>query len=91
MSKYAKKFLPTETLKLLYRGLIEPYQRFNCSVKGNCGVNTLRILDKLQNRSVRIITNSPYDAPSEPLQKSLGLPSVNDMIYQEPASMVYKL
>ena len=39
---------------------------------------------------MRIITNSPYDAPAEPLLKSLGLPSVNNMIYQESASMVYK-
>ena len=34
MIKYAKKFLPTETLKLLYRGLIEPHLRFCCSVWG---------------------------------------------------------
>ena len=34
MIKFAKKFLPTETLKLLYRGLIEPHLRFCCSVWG---------------------------------------------------------
>ena len=90
MIKYAKKFLPTETLKLLYRGLIEPHLRFCCSVWGSCGASTRKILERLQNRSVRIITNSPYDAPAEPLLKSLGLPSVNNMIYQESASMVYK-
>ena len=39
---------------------------------------------------MRIITNSPYDAPAEPLLKSLGLPSVNDMTYQESASTVCK-
>ena len=88
--KYAKKLLPNETLKLLYRGLVEPHLRFCYSVWGNCGVNTLRILERLQNRSVRIITNSPYDAPAEPLLKSLGLPSVKEMVRQESASMVYK-
>ena len=56
----------------------------------NCGVSTRKILEELQDRSVRIITNSPYDAPAEPLLKCLGWPSVNDMIYQESASMVYK-
>ena len=91
MIKYAKKFLPTDKLKLLYRGLIEPHLRFCCSVWGGCGASTRKILERLQNRSVRIITNSPYDAPAEPLLKSLGLPSVNNMIYQESASMVIKL
>ena len=90
MIKYAKTFLPTETLKLLYRGLIEPQLRFCCSVWVNCGVSTRKILEGLHDRSVRLITNSPYDAPAEPLLRSLGLPSVNDKIYQEPASMVYK-
>ena len=90
MTKYARKFLPTETLKLLYRGLIEPHLKLCCSDWGNCGMNTSNILERLQNRSVRIVTNSPYDAPTEPRLKILGLASVNDMIYQESASMVYK-
>ena len=59
------------------------------SVWGHCGVSTRKILERPQNRSVRIIRNSPYDAPAEPL-KILGLPSVNNIIYQESASMVYK-
>ena len=48
MIKYSKKFLPTETLKWLYRGMIEPHLRFYCSVWANCGVNTRRILERLQ-------------------------------------------
>ena len=90
MIKYDIKFLPTETLNLIHCGMIETYLRFCCSVWGNCGVSTRRILERLQNRSVRIITNSPYDAPAEPLLKSLGLPSINEMVHQESASMVYK-
>ena len=90
MIKYAKKILPPETLKLLYRGLIEPHIRFCCSVWGNCGVSTIKILERLQNRSVRIIANSSYDAPAEPLLKTLGLPSIKEMVHQESASMVYK-
>ena len=56
----------------------------------NCGVSTRRILKRLQNRSMRIITNSPYDASAEALLKSLGLPSINEMVHQESASTVYK-
>ena len=32
--KYAEKFLPKETLKLLYRRLVEPHLRFCCSTVG---------------------------------------------------------
>ena len=75
---------------LLYRGLIEPHMRFCCSVWGSCEVSTLRVLERLQNRSVRIITDSPFDAPAEPLLKSLRLPSINEMLHQESTSMIYK-
>ena len=87
MIKYAKKIPPPGPLKLLYRGLIEPDLRFCCSVWGNCGVSTIKILERLQNRSVRIITNSPYDAPAEPVLKTLRLPSAKEMVHQESASM----
>ena len=67
MINYAKKVLPTDTLKLLYRRLIEPHLRFCYSIWGNGGVSTRKILERLQNRAVRIITNSLYGAPAEPL------------------------
>ena len=56
MIKCAKKFLRIDTLNLLYPGMIEPHLRFCCSVWGSCGVTTRRILEGLQNRSVRITT-----------------------------------
>ena len=90
MIQYTKRFLPTETLKLLYCRLIEPHLRFCSSIWGNCGVSTHRSLERLQNTSVHITTNSPYDAPAEFLLKSRGLPSINEMVHQESASMVYK-
>ena len=44
MIKYVKKFLPIDTLKLLYRGMIEQHLRFCCSALGNCRVSAHRIL-----------------------------------------------
>ena len=35
--KYATKFLPRETLRMLYLGLVEPHFRYCCSVWGSCG------------------------------------------------------
>ena len=90
MITYAKIFPPIDTLNLLYRGMIEPPLRFCCSVWGSCGANTRRILERLQNRSVRMITDSAYDAPAEPFLKSLGLLSIKEMVLEESTNMVFK-
>ena len=49
-----------------------------------------RILEKLQNRAKRNITDCPYDVSAKPLLRHLILPSVAEVIHQESASMVYK-
>ena len=90
MLRYTKKFIPKHTLKMLYQGLVEPHFRFCCSVWGTCGVTTRCILEKLQNRVIRIMTDSPYDAPAQPLLRELRLPSIAEMIRQESTSMDYK-
>ena len=91
MSRYTKKFIPKHTLKRLCQGLVEPHFRFCCSVWGTCGVAFRCTLEKLQNRVIRIITDSPYDAPAKPLLRQLRLPSIAGMIHQESVSMVYKV
>ena len=48
------------------------------------------MLQKLQNRAARIVTNSSYDAPAVNLLKELKWPTVQDMIKQETATNVFK-
>ena len=48
------------------------------------------MLQKLQNKAARIVTNSPFDASAAPLLQRLGWPSVQKLIYKETGSMVYK-
>ena len=38
--KYARKFLPRETLRMLYLGLVEPHFRYCCSVWSSCGTDS---------------------------------------------------
>ena len=45
--------------------LIETYFRCCCPVWGCVVTTTLQTLQKLQNRAVRVATNSRFDAPSE--------------------------
>ena len=42
--KLAKKFIPKESLTQMYRGIVEPYFRYCCSVWGSCGETRLRAL-----------------------------------------------
>ena len=72
---------------VLYQGLVEPHFRFCCSVWGTCGVTTRCTLEKLQNRAIRIITDSPFDAPAKPLLRQLRLPSIAELIRQESAGV----
>ena len=89
MIRHAENFISKHTLKMVYQVLVEPHFRFCCSVWGKCGITTRCTLEKLQNRAIRSITDSPYDAPAKTLLRQLRLPSIVEMIRQESASMVY--
>ena len=58
--------------------------------EGACGITALGKLQKLQSRTARIITNSPYNAHTLPIIKTLGWQTVNDLIVKENVKIVYK-
>ena len=88
--RHAKVFLPQDTLKTLYTGIVEPHFRFCCSVWGNCGTMEKNQLQKLQNRAARILTSSCHDADARPLLNTLGLKTIQDLIDTEINTMVFK-
>ena len=65
--KLAEQFLPRNILKNLRRSMVEPHFRH------------INRLQKLQNRAVRIITNSAFDTPAKPLLANLGLRSISKL------------
>ena len=88
--KYAKKFLPQDTLSKMYRGIVEPHFRYCCSVWGCCGKTQLDNLQKLQNRAARIVTNNSFRVSAADLIKRLGWPTISDIILCETATIMYK-
>ena len=88
--KYAKKFLPQDTLSKMYRRIVEPLFRYCCSVWGCCGKTQLDNLQKLQNRAARIVTNSSFRDSTADLIKRLGWPTISDIILCETAIIMYK-
>ena len=57
---------------------------------GSCGETRLLILQKLQNRAARIVTNSSYDARADALIEKLNWPTISEIIKRETTNMVYK-
>ena len=90
MLRYAKRYLPLVTVQAMYKSLVEPHFRYCCPVWGAAGITALRKLQKLQNRAARIVTNSPYDAHSQPLIQKLGWPTIQELIESETGKVVYK-
>ena len=88
--RYGKSYLPLTTVQSMYRSIVEPHFRFCCSVWGVCSATALDKLQKLQNSAARIATNSPYDAPSQPLLEKLGWQPIKELINIKTAMMVYR-
>ena len=88
--KYAKKFVPKDTLIKMYHGIVELHFHYYCSVWGGCSGTRLQTIQKLQIRAGRIVTNSSYDVSASNLIKELNWPTVTDMINSETATITYK-
>ena len=88
--KHAKSILPLETLNKLYAGIVEPHFRYCCSVWGCCGVTEKNHLQKLQNRTARIITNNSFDTLGIPLVRRLGWKTIEELIAHDSELMVFK-
>ena len=90
MLHLAKHYLPLETVQMIYRSVIEPYFRYCCPIWSSANSTNVQRLQKLQNRAARTVTDSPYDAHSEPMTKKLGWLTIKKLIDSETVKIVYK-
>ena len=88
--KYSKKYLPSDVLNKMYRGIVEPHLSYCCSVWGCCSESKIDVLQKIQNRAARIVTSSPYDASAAAIIESLGWSTISDLIRKETATLAYE-
>ena len=90
IQKYAKKFLRLSALTSLYTSTIESHFRYCCSVWGCAGTTEINRLQKLQDRTARILVNSSFDTPSNQLIEKLGRNTINELIDLESKTIVFK-
>ena len=81
-----KRYLPFSALKLMYSSLILSHLQFAIT---SWGFEWER-LSKLQKRAIRIMTNSKYNAHTDPLFKSLKLLKIKDIFDVQCMKFWYK-
>ena len=81
-----KQYLPFSALKLMYSSLILSHLQFAIT---SWGFEWERI-SKLQKRAIRIMTNSKYNAHTDPLFKSLKLLKIKDIFDVQCMKFWYK-
>ena len=92
LSKYVgilnrlKRYLPQNILKTLYFSLIQSSLNYSLLAWGfNCGR-----LKTLQKKVIRIITNSKYNAHTEPIMKDLGILKLEDLFKLNMCKWYYR-
>jgi hypothetical protein len=71
--KRVRPYVPMASLQTMYNSFVQPKFDYCSTVWDGMGSELARKIQKLQNRAVRIITNSPYDCSSGPLLANLGM------------------
>ena len=82
--------VPPATLHNVYHGLVQSHFDYCSVVWGNCAKTLSDNLQRLQNRAVRVLTHSSYDADANQLFKELDRDNLETRRQKLKADMVYK-
>ena len=82
--------VPRATLHLIYHALLQPHFDYCNIVWGNCRITLLNKIQKLQNRTARVLTYSNYDANAGHLFELLGWKNLASQQQIQGATMVFK-
>ena len=86
-----RDFFDIKILTAVYQTLVQPYFDYCSQVWGGFGTTLCDKLQRLQNRAVRIITKSGYEARSVNLLNQLGLPNLEARKNQQLNILMYKV
>ncbi len=86
----ARKYLNKQSLIKLYYSFVHPYLIYCVEAWGNAIDSYLDPIIKLQKKSVRLITSSPFLEHTEPIFKKLNILPFTKLVVMRIAIMMYK-
>ena len=85
-----RNLISQKSLTILYNALVLPYITYCNIVWGNCGSTKTNSILLLQKRALRLITNSQYRSPSDPLFAQIKALKIHDIHTFQTAIFMYK-
>ena len=76
-------------LKTLYYSLIHTHFYYGCLLWGNTRRISLRKLEGLQKKAIRIVSRTSQNTPTAPLFKDLSIPTINEMFKMQVGHCMY--
>ena len=86
----ARKFLPKSCLITLYYSFVYPYLNYCLEVWGKATENIVSKISKLQKRAIRIITNKPWRAHTDPLFDELKILPLHKVYVYKIGTLMFK-
>ena len=90
MINHLKSLIPMYLKRSLYFAHIQSHLSYCINIFGSTYPTHMLQLFKIQKRALRILTNSDYQAPSDPLFKDLKILKLFDLVKLEIGTYVYK-
>ena len=86
-----KSFVPVDVLKRVYFALVHQHLLYCVSCWGGAARTKLDLLNVIQKRCIRVISNAPYNSHSSPLFKSLKILKLDDIYFLQLAKIMYRI
>lgn len=81
-----KSQLSLENKILLYKAILEPIWTYGIQLWGTASHSNIEIIQRLQNKALRMLTNAPWFVPNELLHRDLRMPTVKNEILRHTKS-----
>ena len=88
---HLQKYVNCNTLMMVYYSMFHSHLSYCISSRGSASKTTLKPLDILQKRAVRIITRSNSKAHTKPLFHKLQILKMHDLYTLEIAKLMHRL
>ena len=84
-----RDYTPKKVLVSLYHSIFNSHLTYGLPAWGNTKKQLTEKIIKLQKKAVRAISFASFNAPSEPLFKSLGLLKFDDLVHYKTSSLLW--